>query len=79
MSITPTLKRRRGRPRGNFPSLLVWRLSLNLNQREAAQILGMNQTKYSRLERGVITTKGAEAKHIIARTGVPLEILAGVA
>jgi transcriptional regulator with XRE-family HTH domain len=71
--------KRRGRPRGNFPSLLVWRLSLNLNQREAAQVLGMTQSKYSRLERRISTTKGAEAKHIIDRTGVPLEVLAGVA
>lgn len=59
--------------------MLVWRLSLNLNQRDAAKILGVNQSKYSRLERRITTTKGAEAKHIIERTGVPLEVLAGVA
>jgi hypothetical protein len=84
-TVPPPAPKRRGQPRGQrrlhrgYPTLLVWRLALNLNQRDAARILGVNQTRYSRLERGVTTTKGAEAKRIIQRTGVPLKVLAGVA
>lgn len=66
--------------RGNrYPNVRVWRLALNLNQRDAAVLLGVTQSKYSRLERGVYTPVGAEARHIMMRTGVPLEVLVGVA
>ena len=77
--MSDTLKRRRGGPRGKFPNLLVWRLALNINQRDAATILGISQSKYSRLERGVGVAVRDEAKQIIARTGVPIEVLTGAA
>ncbi len=66
--------------RGNrYPNVRVWRLALNLNQRDAAVLLGFTQSKYSRLERGKYVPVGAEAKHVMSRTGVPLEVLVGVA
>ena len=63
----------------SYDSLLRWRLALNLNQREAALVLGMSQAKYSRLERGVGVAVRDEARKIKARTGVPIDVLAGVA
>ncbi len=66
--------------RGNkYPTVLVWRLALNLSQRDAALLLGLSQSKYCRLERGKYLPVGADAKHIMSRTGVPLEVLVGVA
>jgi len=81
MKQTPTTSTRASRRhyRSKYPNLLVWRLALNLNQRDAAKILGMTQSKYSRLERRVATIVGAEAKHVIDRAGVPLEVLVGLA
>lgn len=63
----------------SYPSLLQWRLALNLNQREAALVLGFSQGKYSRLERGVGVAVRDEARKIKARTGVPIEVLTGAA
>jgi transcriptional regulator with XRE-family HTH domain len=60
-------------------SLLQWRLSLNLSQREAARVFGFSQGKYSRLERGVGVVVRDEARKMAALTGVPPEVLAGVA
>jgi transcriptional regulator with XRE-family HTH domain len=54
-------------------------LALNLNQREAALVLGFSQGKYSRLERGVGVAVRDEARKIKARTGVPIEVLTGAA
>lgn len=65
--------------RGTYPSLRVWRLALHLNQREAALLLGVSQSTYGRMERGTMRPVGAEAKHVMSRTGVPLEVLVGVA
>lgn len=73
---SPKTRVRRG---GRYPNLLVWRLALNLNQREAATLLGVSQSTYGRLERGTIRPVGEDAKHIMSRTGVPLEVLVGVA
>lgn len=77
---SPTTKRRaRKNLHRVYPNLTAWRTKLNLNQREAAQLLGMSQSKYSRIERGLHTPVRAIAKRIIAKTGVPLEVLVGVA
>jgi len=75
MNAKPKIVRRGNR----YPTVRVWRLALNLNQRDAALLLGLTQSKYSRLERGKYLPVGAEAKAIMLRTGVSLEVLVGVA
>ena len=62
-----------------YPDLLTWRTSLKINQHTAAQLLGMTQVRYSRLERRVQMAPGKEAKVIMEKTGVPLEVLVGAA
>ena len=62
----------------SYPDLKTWRKSLDLNQREAAVLLGVSQKQYSRFERGERFVKGKLAKKLMTRTGVPLEVLAGV-
>ena len=72
-------RKRAKRPPKTHPSLLTWRLSFNLSQREAAHILGITQQKYSRLERGIGIAVRDEARTIRERTGVPIEVLTGAA
>lgn len=62
-----------------YPDLKAWRTANNLSQHEAAAVLGVSQTSYSRMERGVRAIKGSAAKRIMIVTQVPLEVLAGVA
>lgn len=62
-----------------YPDLATWRTAKGLNQRQAAEYLGISQTYYSRLERGVQAARGQQAKAIMQKTGVPLEILVGAA
>lgn len=61
-----------------YPNLATWREANRINQREAADVLGFSQSKYGRLERGVLTVVGEEAIDIMDKTGVPLEVLVGV-
>lgn len=68
-----------GRTRPIFPTLRAWRAARRLSQREAADVVGISQTLYSRLERGTVATKGAIAKRLVLVTGVPLETLVGAA
>jgi len=70
---------RRARAVRPYPNLATWRAAHGLNTREAAAVLGMSQSRYSRLERGVATAMGPVAKRVMVTTGVPIEILAGVA
>lgn len=63
----------------SYPDLLTWRNAVHLSQREAAHLLGISQTYYSRLERGTQPATGKRAKGIMEKTGVPLEILVGAA
>jgi transcriptional regulator with XRE-family HTH domain len=67
------------RARRTHPNLLTWRLKTNLNQREAALILGFTQSKYCRIERGLKIPVRGDARRIVKKTGVPLERLIGVA
>jgi transcriptional regulator with XRE-family HTH domain len=73
-------KRRRPRPApATFPSFAAWREAHDLNQREAAEVLGFSQSTYSRFERGAAVAKGKEAKRLHVTTGVALEVIVGVA
>ena len=60
-----------------FTTLLDWRLAQRLSQREAAEILGISQKRYSMLERGRMYAKGPMAKRVRDVTGVPLEVIVG--
>ena len=62
-----------------YPDLRAWRLALGISQADAALLLGVSQTQYSRLERRTNWIKGPTAKRVMEKTGVPLEILTGAA
>lgn len=65
--------------RHTFPTLRAWRKALRINQREAALLLGLSQSHYSKLERRTHATTGRRAKAITAKTGVPIDALVGAA
>lgn len=62
-----------------YASLKAWRADHEMNQREAARLLGVTQALYARVELGRGTTRPVKAKAISDKTGVPFEILMGVA
>lgn len=64
-------------PNRPYPDLLTWRTAGERNQREAARFLGMSQATYSRLERRARFLKGTRARHVMQKTGVPLEVIVG--
>jgi transcriptional regulator with XRE-family HTH domain len=66
---------KRNRP---YPNLKTWRRARRLNQREAAEKLGISQGYYSRLETGFQAPLPKIAKVISDRTGVPLETVLGL-
>lgn len=69
----------RNRRTRSYPTLQTWREAQQLNQRRAADLLGISQTTYGLLERRRRFVKGEQAKAIMDKTGVPLEVLVGVA
>ncbi len=62
-----------------YPTLRAWRQAQGLNQRDAAVLLEISQKSYSRVESGQQYVKGQLAARLMSRTGVPLEVLVGVA
>lgn len=60
---------------GTYRTLRAWRRAQKLSQSEAARILGLSQSHYSKLERRTHALPGKRAKGITKRTGVPLEVL----
>jgi len=62
-----------------YRTLSAWRVAKQLSQQEAAKRLGLSQSFYSKLERGLHALPGERAKHITQQTGVPLEVLVGAA
>jgi transcriptional regulator with XRE-family HTH domain len=61
-----------------YSSLKAWRLERGLNQRDAALKLGISQSMYARLEVGR-GAKKQSAKAVSDKTGVPFDIVIGVA
>jgi transcriptional regulator with XRE-family HTH domain len=61
-----------------YPTLRAWRQGERLNQAEAAEILGVSQGFYSKLERGQQFPDRRNAKLISDRAGVPLETVLGL-
>lgn len=68
----PVMKRK-------YPDLRTWRFNERLKQVEAAEILGLAQSTYSRLERGERAVGKESQKRIAQRTGVPTDALIAVA
>ncbi len=62
-----------------YASLKDWRTAQELNQREAARLLGVTQALYARVELRRGAPRPQRAKVISEKTGVPFEILMGVA
>lgn len=62
-----------------FKSLLAWREAHGLNQRDAADHLGITQGAYQKAEVGLVTPRRVALKRIVAITGVPVEVLARIA
>jgi len=62
-----------------YPNLKTWRDAKRINQRDAASRLGVSQSYYSKIERRAMTPNPHLAKAITDQTGVPLEILLGIA
>lgn len=62
-----------------YPNLKTWRLNQRLSQREAAKKLGISQPLVSGLETGTKGVRAPLAKKIADVTGVPLEVLLGIA
>lgn len=61
----------------SYPTLAAWRDATGLSQIEAANVLGISQTAYSRLERRIMATRGKRARKIWRQTGVPVAVLVG--
>ena len=61
-----------------YPDLKTWRDAHGWSQMQAAAHLGISQKSYSRFERRDRFVKGDTAKRLMKRTGVPIEVLAGV-
>jgi len=59
-------------------SLKGWRLRYNLDQREAARILGISQSAYARFETLKRYPRPSVAKRIQIITGLSLEVILGI-
>lgn len=59
--------------------LKAWRDHVGLKQTDAAYLLGISRSQYSKLERGTHTTTAKRARMIVEKTGVPFDALMGAA
>jgi transcriptional regulator with XRE-family HTH domain len=62
-----------------YPTLKRWRDANDLTQRQAAAKLGISQSYYTKLELGKRVPRQPHLERILSETGVPLEVLVGVA
>ena len=65
--------------RRSFPTLLRFREARKLSQEQAADLVGITQPHWSRLEDGKAAASPKLAKRMTEVTGVPLEVLLGIA
>ena len=56
-----------------------WRLAHGFSQQQAAALIGVSQVVYGRYENGLSHPRPAILRKVIKLTGVPIEVLAGVA
>lgn len=62
-----------------YSSLKAWRAAQGWNQREAAHYLGLAQSVYAKVEARDNAPRPKRGKAISEKTGVPFEIVMGVA
>lgn len=62
-----------------YRSLREWRAAKGLTMAEAAEILGYSKPGYQKLEHGQRHPRPDDLRRILTITGVPIEVLAGVA
>jgi transcriptional regulator with XRE-family HTH domain len=62
-----------------YRSLAEYRQAYNLTQREAAKQFGVSQSAWSKMEAGNRHPRPERAKLLMEHTGVPLEVLMGIA
>lgn len=67
------------KPRKQLRTLRAWREEKQLTQAEAAAKLGLSMSSYKLFEYRRRFVKGELAQHLMEETGVPIEVLAGVA
>ena len=60
-----------------YPDFASWRHANRWSQAKAAEYLGMTQSHYSKLERGVTAPQRERALEIMRLTGIPLEVVIG--
>ena len=68
-----------GRSVAHFSSLKAWRTARNLNQRQAAELFGITQGAYAKIELGRNVPRTTLLRKIHHATGVPLEVLTRIA
>ena len=66
-------------PKATASSLKVWRLREGLSQSDAAEILGISQGYYAKLERRKQVPRLVILRRIVDRTGVSVAGLVGLA
>jgi len=70
--------RPRRKSRARPGSLKAWRLRRGINQRTAAEALGISQAYYSKLEREAYYARPKLAQRLRVLTGLSLETLLGI-
>ena len=70
--------RLRRKPRAKPGSLKAWRSARGINQRVAANALGISQTYYSKLEVGTHFPGRKLGKRLSVLTGLPVEVVLGL-
>ena len=70
--------RPRRKSRARPGSLKAWRVARGINQRAAADALGISQAYYSKLEREVMYARPKLAKRLRVLTGLSYETLLGI-
>jgi transcriptional regulator with XRE-family HTH domain len=61
------------------PDLLAWRKANGMDQREAAEYLGISQGYYVKLEKRLSKPRPTIAARVVEKTGVRLEWVLGIA
>jgi transcriptional regulator with XRE-family HTH domain len=71
--------KRKPTSRPAFDSLREWRHAQGFDQGTAARFLEISRAYYCKLEHAVAAPRPTIAKRVTERTGVPLEVLLGIA